>query len=66
MVATRVQPVTAPKLDVSLASIDAALLLCWEEKVKQKKDCSLLLQSRGGRVITTLKFIGPKNHEVCF
>ena len=64
MVATREQHVTTLMLDVTLASADAAILLCWEEKVKQKKDCSLLLQSRGGRVITTIKVIGPRNHEV--
>ena len=64
MTASRVQHGTTPMLDVTLASVDTALLLCWEEKVKQKKDCSLLLQCRGGRVITTLKVIGPRLQEV--
>ena len=41
--------------DVTLASADPDLLLCWERKVKQGKECSLLLEYRSGKVTTTLK-----------
>ena len=41
--------------DVTLASADPTLISCWEEKVKQGLDCSLLLRHSKGKVITTLK-----------
>ena len=41
--------------DVPLAPVDASLLSCWEEKVRQGVDCSLLLKHRKGKVITILK-----------
>ena len=41
--------------DVTLASVDATLLSCWEEKVKQGADCSLHLEHRKGVIITILK-----------
>ena len=40
--------------DVTLAPVDPALLLCWEEKVRQGMDCSLLLKHSKGKIITTL------------
>ena len=41
--------------DVPLAPVDASLLSCWEEKVKQGVDCSLVLKHSKGKVITILK-----------
>ena len=41
--------------DVTLASADPDLLLCLEKKVKQGRECSLLLEYRNGNVTTTLK-----------
>jgi hypothetical protein len=41
--------------DVTLASVDPALLSCWEEKVKQGVECSLLLKHSKGKIITILK-----------
>jgi hypothetical protein len=40
--------------DVTLASVDPALLSCWEEKVKQGVECSLLLKHSKGNIITVL------------
>ena len=39
---------------VTLASADPALILCWDEQVKQGKDCSLILKYHGGKITTTL------------
>jgi hypothetical protein len=41
--------------DVTLASVDPALLSCWEEKVKQGVECSLLLKHSKGKIFTILK-----------
>ena len=41
--------------DVPLALVDTSVLSCWEEKVKQGVDCSLVLKHRQGKVITILK-----------
>jgi hypothetical protein len=40
--------------DVTLASADPALLSCWEEKVKEGTECSLLLKHSKGEIITIL------------
>ena len=42
-----------PLPDVNL--VDPALLSCWEEKVKQGVECSLLLEHSKGKVTTILK-----------
>ena len=49
------QPEVATMLDVTLASVDQGLLLCWEEKVKMGENCTLILQYSGGKVTTSLK-----------
>jgi hypothetical protein len=41
--------------DVTLACADATLLSCWEEKVRQGAECSLLLKHSKGRIFTILK-----------
>ena len=41
--------------DVTLACADPALLQCWEEKVRQGAECSLLLKHRKGKITTILK-----------
>ena len=41
--------------DVTLAHADPALLLCWEEKVRQGVECTLLLKHSRGKVITIIK-----------
>ena len=41
--------------DVPLVLVDASLLSCWEEKVKQGVDCSLFLKHSKGKVSTILK-----------
>ena len=41
--------------NVSLVSADSALLLCWEEKVRQGVECSLFLTHRRGKVTIVLK-----------
>ena len=41
--------------DVTLASADPDLILCWEKKVKQGRECSLLLEYKNGKVSTALK-----------
>ena len=47
----------APNItDVTLASVDPALLLCYEEQVKQGKDCSLTLKYQGDKITTTTVF----------
>ena len=35
--------------NVPLASADTSLLLCWEEKARQRVKCSLLLKHRRGK-----------------
>ena len=40
--------------DVTLASADPTLLSCWEEKVKQGVECSLVLKHSKGKIVTTL------------
>ena len=44
--------------DVTL--VDPALLSCWEEKVKQGVECSLLLEHSKGKVTTILKCTTPE------
>ena len=52
----------APNIaDVTLASVDPALLLCCGEEVKQGKDCSLILKYQGGKITTTLEV--SKRHK---
>jgi len=41
--------------DVPLALVDTSVLSCWEEKVKQGIDCSLVLKHVQGKVFTILK-----------
>ena len=41
--------------DVTLASADPALVLCWEEKVRQGEDCTLQLKHSKGRITTIFK-----------
>ena len=41
--------------NVPLASADPALLLCWEEKVRQGLECSILFKHRRGKITTTLQ-----------
>ena len=45
----------ADSMDVTLVPVDTSILSCWEEKVKQGIECSLLLKHSKGKVITTLK-----------
>ena len=45
----------ANSMDVTLVPVDTSILSCWEEKVKQGIECSLLLNHSKGKVITTLK-----------
>ena len=45
----------ANSMDVTLVPVDTSILSCWEEKVKQGIECSLLLKHSKGKVITTLK-----------
>ena len=47
--------------NVPLALADASLLSCWEEKVKQGVDCSLVLKHSKGKVITIRA--GPQNEK---
>ena len=61
----------APNItDVTLASADPALLICWEEQVKQGKECPLILKYQGGKITTTLqvskrhKAVAPKKTPV--
>ena len=46
--------------NVTLASADPALLLCWENMVRQGTECSLLLKHSKGKIITILKSTGPR------
>ena len=41
--------------DVTLASADPQLVLCWEEKVRLGAECSLLLKHTKGKFVTILK-----------
>ena len=41
--------------DVTLACSDSDLLQSWGKKVKQRRECSLLLEYKNGKVKTTLK-----------
>ena len=41
--------------DITLAYADRDLLLCWEEKVKQGAECTLLLKHSKGKIETILK-----------
>ena len=41
--------------DVTLAFADPDIVLCWEQKVKHGRECSLLLEFKNGNVTTTLK-----------
>ena len=49
--------------DVTLVYADPALLLCWEEQVKQGKDCSLLLDNKNGKITTCLKVTNLRSLE---
>ena len=40
---------------VTLALVDSSLLSCWEEMIKQGKECSLVLKHNKGKVTTTLQ-----------
>ena len=51
--------------DVTLASADPSLLLCWEEKARQGLECSTLLKHRRGEVITILKFLQQQQDYSC-
>ena len=53
----------ADSLDVTLVPVDTSILSCWEEKVKQGLDCSLLLRHSKGKVITTLKCSGNREDK---
>ena len=46
--------------DVTLAYADPNLLLCWEEKVKQAAECTLLLKHSRGKIETILKVRSAK------
>ena len=46
--------------NVTLASADPALLLFWENMVRQGTECSLLLKHSKGKIITILKSTGPR------
>ena len=44
-----------PEVDIrddTLASADPTLLSCWEEKVKQGIECSLVLKHSKGKIVT--------------
>ena len=41
--------------DVTLALADSDLFHCWEKKVRQGRECSLLLEHQHGKVTTTFK-----------
>ena len=49
--------------DVTLVSADPDLLLCWKKKVKQGRECSLLMECKNGKVTTTLKVTKVRNSE---
>jgi hypothetical protein len=60
MTDTNIPDVTLWILD---PSVDPALLSCWEEKVKQGVECSLLLKHSKGKIITILKSIVSSSPE---
>ena len=43
--------------DVTLAYADSNIFQCWEKKVKQGRECSLLLEYKNGKVLTTFKSV---------
>ena len=45
-------------LNEALVSVDPSILSCWEEKVKQGLDCTLMLKHSKGKVTTILKCNG--------
>ena len=49
--------------DVTLASVNPAILLCWEEQVRQGMECSLFLKHRKGKFITILKCTNYESSE---
>ena len=49
--------------DVTLALADPDMVLCWEQKVKQGRECSLLLEFKNGNVTTTLKVSKTRSFE---
>ena len=49
--------------DVTLAFADISLLQCWEEKVRQGAECSLILKHNKGRTITILKSSSQRIHK---
>jgi hypothetical protein len=49
--------------DVTLAFADATLLSCWEEKVRQGAECSLLLKHSKGKLFTILKTSEARSPE---
>ena len=49
--------------DVTLAYADPDLLHCWGNKVKQGRECSLLLEYKNGKVSTTLKVCNAVKSE---
>ena len=51
------------KHDVTLASADPTLLSCWEEKVKQGLECSLVLTHSKGKIVTTLSCSVSRNPD---
>ena len=49
--------------DVTLAFADSDLFQCWNKKVKQGRECSLLLEFKNGNVTTTLKVSKTRSFE---
>ena len=49
--------------DVTLASADPAILLCWEEQVKKGVDCSILIKHSRGKITTILTSSKNRNVE---
>ena len=47
---------------VTLALVDSSLLSCWEEMIKQGKECSLMLKHSKGKVTTTLQSTSCLTH----
>ena len=50
--------------DVTLASVDADVLSCWESKVKLGLECSLILKHSKGKITTTLQFSKRRDLDV--
>jgi hypothetical protein len=46
--------------NVTLASVDPEILLCWGNMVRQGSDCSLLLKHSKGKITTILKSTGSR------